>query len=148
MNKISKFASIVLIGALTVTTLSAYDQPTWVGTPGDGYKGGKIFGSDANVTIKLATDWATGATFDLNIKNGTVPTGGTYLVCNGDTQVGEYVTVHTAANETDVAKITFQLIDDVDISSAGLLREDENLTFVDGKKYWDSCFESKLFAHW
>lgn len=136
MNKISKFASIALIGALATTTISAYDEPTWVGVPdANTYKGGKIFGSDANLTLTLATDWARGATFDLNIMNGTLPTGGTYLVCNGNTQVGEYLTVDTPANEGEVATITFQLINDNSTSEAGLLREDQNLTFVDGKSY-------------
>ena len=126
----SAIASIALLGAITVSTVSAKDNE-WVGiykndqTAPNGNRGGKIYGADANVTLTLGNDWTQDAHFTFDVTNGQIPDGGTVLVCNGDVEVARLI------NDNDPRHLVFQTNDNVQDE----LREDENLTFVDGKKF-------------
>jgi len=135
----SNIAAIAILGMLTSINLSAYTQPTWQddtpnAAPGDIAKGGKIFGAATSAVLTTASVWQKDARFDLNVKNGVFPTGGTYLMCidsDGDgtidTQVGSYTTSYTDPNTGDINKMLFQVNTEIP--------EDINITFMDGKVY-------------
>jgi hypothetical protein len=130
----TKFAAMAALGMLSTINVSAYTEPTWQddvanngNMTGTIAEGGKIFGAKTSAVLTTASIWAKDSRFDLNVKQGLFPSGGTYLMCVDGVQVGSYLTVSTAPNSDDVTTITFQVNTEI--------AEDSNITFMDGKVY-------------
>lgn len=119
----SNIAAIAILGTMATGSLFATDNTWDVATTAA--KGGTHYGAQSQVELNLGGDWTQDSRFTFNIHGGSLPDGGTILVCNGAVEVARLI------NDEDLSSLIFQMNDDVQNE----IREDENLTFVDGKEY-------------
>jgi hypothetical protein len=134
MNKLlSRVLAVALLGSVTVSTVSAYDKPVWRGTVENNTtmipNGGQLVGADVNLTLTLGADMNPGTHFDVHFVNGGLPNTGKFMICNGDEQVGKYLTGNTGSDAAMVPDPTFEFTTDAD---SDLLKGGEILNFIDG----------------
>jgi hypothetical protein len=133
MNEfLSRVLAVALLGSMAVSTVSAYKKPVWQGLEENNTTtplGGQLVGGDVNLTLTLGADMNPGTHFDVHFVNGGLPNTGKFMICNGDEQVGKYLTGNTGADAAMVPDPTFEFTTDAD---SDLLRGGEVLNFIDG----------------